>query len=103
MIDDHLDQVGVLMLPAGFNAHGETVYSAPVTVPKCRVQHQEELITSDTGEGIVSTTQVWLLPTQAAAVNAKFVFAGKVFTVQKVYLGQAPDNQLAYKKLYLGG
>lgn len=102
MIDDHLDQAGILLLPSGFNAHGETVYAAPVAVPQCRVQHQVELVRTDTGDSVVSTTQVWLLPTQDAKPGAWFFHADKMYLVQKVYHGQAPDNELAYKKLYLG-
>ncbi len=98
---DDIAQLSIRLIPfIGVNNYGEKIYDQPKEV-RGYLTHTSKSVTTDEGEVITSTMQLFLPPSESIKVGDMIVFQGQSYVVKEVsyYFDELGD--LAYSIAYL--
>lgn len=101
-IIDYLNTEGVTRAAVtGHDSDGQPTWASAAAL-RCRYEPKHRRLTLASGETILSSGRVFVLPTQAAALNDKIIYNGTTYRVA-VIEEQMGFNSLHHKMLWLAG
>lgn len=102
VIDGYLNTSGVTIAQVTGNTGDGQPSWGSATDLKCRYESRRRRFQGPSGEEIISASRVFVLPSQAATINAKVAYGGNTYRVIQID-EEMGFNSLSHKVLWLAG